>query len=760
MSFKPPQSAINNAKRGLKLRQEWGRGGLSPAEAKAQGIDSGVTRARKISSGTVSEHDVRRMSAFNRHRQNYRPEKKMPDGGPTAGTIAWLLWGGTSGVNWAKKKSAAMNAESFASDEFTEEETLEELYEDYLEELDTYGHDGPVMSKSEYGRYLSDMEDKTFDAETFEAEKCKCNNYTPDFNREKPMDASWSKIGQIESYEWDDEDDEQAVIVPITCDDCGRKGETVYLYGYNEYDDSNLKWFEAEDPDDPELLKYMVSVPVLHYYSVGPVEAYDEDEAEDEVVNNWRYWGSTIDNNGDWGGPIWRYRGIDISEPEAYLSTEYEAEYKTMRKDEIGQLVNATKATLDALNDCLEEDGRFNEDEYDALWSAHPILADLQSKRFEASGQLMPVGFEETDDYYEEGAHIIEAQIPFLAPKGYYISDIEFHDGRIEVIFISEDKTFEADWRDLPRDSKGRWMPQGRPEGEPKVSTYSRKPITLRELSEQLQQDLGLEDFNTAYFTVQQMLDAFPGGDSDEARRALSNTIEDTRMVLEYNEEVDYPTHLQIMTDIYREQGTMPPAEYEDAVFNRIAFEDEFASDYYEHPMSNMPYGHSRQEEYQEMLEEWDLDGDPPSFEEWLEQEEEYDRQLQEYEGSKEYERAMENLEKQMQEDYEMQQKSASESFNAERRLKPNLPITSPDYTYSETFGKNIVLLSEDDEDEGPTVEDFFREAQKLFNKYGEFSWDSEQHDDGLAINCFLVPWNGAYNFFQYDEDFSQYRDE
>jgi len=36
----------------------------------------------------------------------------MADGGPTAGTIAWLLWGGTSGVNWAKKKSAAMGAES------------------------------------------------------------------------------------------------------------------------------------------------------------------------------------------------------------------------------------------------------------------------------------------------------------------------------------------------------------------------------------------------------------------------------------------------------------------------------------------------------------------------------------------------------------------------------------------------------------------------------------------------------------------------
>ena len=99
-------------------RKEWGRGGLSPSEAKSQGIDSGVTRARKIASGSVSRHDVRRMSAFNRHRKNNRPDKKMPDGGPTAGTIAWNLWGGTSGVNWAKKKSASMNAETFEEDHY------------------------------------------------------------------------------------------------------------------------------------------------------------------------------------------------------------------------------------------------------------------------------------------------------------------------------------------------------------------------------------------------------------------------------------------------------------------------------------------------------------------------------------------------------------------------------------------------------------------------------------------------------------------
>ena len=141
-SYKPPASAVSNAKRGLSLRKEFGRGGLSPSEAKAQGIDSGVTRARKIASGKVSRHDVRRMSAFNRHRKNYRPEKKMPDGGPTAGTIAWLLWGGTSGVNWAKNKSASMNAESeivvvpeclFCENDDTDEPLVEVLLDGYPE---------------------------------------------------------------------------------------------------------------------------------------------------------------------------------------------------------------------------------------------------------------------------------------------------------------------------------------------------------------------------------------------------------------------------------------------------------------------------------------------------------------------------------------------------------------------------------------------------------------------------------------------------
>jgi len=73
----------------------------------------------------------------------------------------------------------------------------------------------------------------------------------------------------------------------------------------------------AEDEEE-ELNKYMVSVPVLHHYTVGPVEAYDEDEAAEDVRENWSEWRRTIEDNGDWGGPIWRYLPWYDADPEAY----------------------------------------------------------------------------------------------------------------------------------------------------------------------------------------------------------------------------------------------------------------------------------------------------------------------------------------------------------------------------------------------------------------------------------------------------------
>jgi hypothetical protein len=94
----------NNAKRGLALREKYNRGGLDASQAKSEGVGSGVARARDIINGNLSLDTVKRMYAFfSRHEKNYNPKKKMPDGGPTAGTIAWLLWGGSAGLAFARR---------------------------------------------------------------------------------------------------------------------------------------------------------------------------------------------------------------------------------------------------------------------------------------------------------------------------------------------------------------------------------------------------------------------------------------------------------------------------------------------------------------------------------------------------------------------------------------------------------------------------------------------------------------------------------
>jgi len=102
-TFTPPSSVRSAAGRGLELREKWKRGGLSNEQASDQGIGSGVQRAVNLKNGdALSLQTVKRMHAFfSRHQKNYRPDKKEPDGGPTAGTIAWLLWGGNAGKSWA-----------------------------------------------------------------------------------------------------------------------------------------------------------------------------------------------------------------------------------------------------------------------------------------------------------------------------------------------------------------------------------------------------------------------------------------------------------------------------------------------------------------------------------------------------------------------------------------------------------------------------------------------------------------------------------
>jgi HK97 family phage portal protein len=86
----------DEARRGLAWREEFGRGGT----------EIGVARARDISNGrNLSLDTVRRMASyFARHEVDKQGTGFTPgeDGFPSAGRIAWALWGGDPGQRWAR----------------------------------------------------------------------------------------------------------------------------------------------------------------------------------------------------------------------------------------------------------------------------------------------------------------------------------------------------------------------------------------------------------------------------------------------------------------------------------------------------------------------------------------------------------------------------------------------------------------------------------------------------------------------------------
>ena len=94
-----PQSATNNAKKVLRWREEHGD--------EVKGMSRiGWTRAGQLArKSKISRDTIARMASFKRHEKN---AKINPDFKSTPwkdkGYVAWLGWGGTSGINWAINK--------------------------------------------------------------------------------------------------------------------------------------------------------------------------------------------------------------------------------------------------------------------------------------------------------------------------------------------------------------------------------------------------------------------------------------------------------------------------------------------------------------------------------------------------------------------------------------------------------------------------------------------------------------------------------
>ena len=96
MSFTPNDAMVAESQRGLDWRAEFNRGGTEIGVARARDI----ANRRNLSLDTIG----RMVSYFARHEIDKEGEGWDPadNGYPSAGRIAWALWGGNPGRTWAE----------------------------------------------------------------------------------------------------------------------------------------------------------------------------------------------------------------------------------------------------------------------------------------------------------------------------------------------------------------------------------------------------------------------------------------------------------------------------------------------------------------------------------------------------------------------------------------------------------------------------------------------------------------------------------
>ena len=410
--------------------------------------------------------------------------------------------------------------------------------------------------------------------------------------------------------------------------------------------------------------------------------------------------------------------------------------------------------------------------------------------------------------------------------------------------------TLEADWRDLPRDSSGRWMKENEydetselegfidiqpaqsgtfPLPAKEQETFSQSQVTMRELSEMMNTLTGnLLGFDMAYRTV---IDMLGSKDTPERREALLSTMEETIMTLEFYEETGYDGDIQMMVDIMRQNGMTPPPQFEEEVMARYQFEDKYAAEDKKILKPEVPADYNLQQTFGNnmvlMAEDSGMTDlqivnliESPFWEAWTTSTTPVNpgwwnltisvRDLKMWSrgikanrnwkvsdvksyfnirGNKDslvtqieaIQRLINNLQEGdagsvarvngiIEEYFHHVPKEAEgeEMIKVSATLLPDFwqgilngdeSINEVDWEIESADSSLIHFGSE--VDEGPTIEDFFRDISKVLNKYGEFSWDSQldtYYPDDLMIffKGTLKPHNDANYFFQYDEDFSE----
>lgn len=98
---KPPATVAKAAERGLKLREKFDRGGT----------EVGVRRAHQLANREpVSDRDIKDIySYFARHTVDKQGKGWADRSDPSAGYIAWLLWGGDAAEAWIGRLHAKLD---------------------------------------------------------------------------------------------------------------------------------------------------------------------------------------------------------------------------------------------------------------------------------------------------------------------------------------------------------------------------------------------------------------------------------------------------------------------------------------------------------------------------------------------------------------------------------------------------------------------------------------------------------------------------
>ncbi len=151
-----PKAASENAKKALEWRDKYGR------EEVDAGTPVGWQRANQLAKGEALSYDVvSRMAQFNRHRKNSKVASEFKDTPwKDRGYVAWLIWGGDEGVDWAMKTMDQFKKEE-ANERFfmTFESFSNELLESSATEI--FQKQSDIRDKiSETGKKIEELKDK------------------------------------------------------------------------------------------------------------------------------------------------------------------------------------------------------------------------------------------------------------------------------------------------------------------------------------------------------------------------------------------------------------------------------------------------------------------------------------------------------------------------------------------------------------------------------------------------------------------------